>query len=156
MTSVRAALETIALLASLGLFSRLVVRRPVLPSGSTVAPHRETGGADPPAKPHQVTADRGSLSPKPPSLRCPHPEEAWATADGMMTCSGCGTRRVIDFRALSPSLESPERPQPDGATVTGIGILKDSRLIAAGDRSQSRAALLRKVREANRRSGDAR
>ncbi|MEV4869608.1 DUF6255 family natural product biosynthesis protein [Streptomyces syringium] len=156
MTVVRAAVETITLLTSLGLFGHLMLRRPPLPSGSTAASPREAGRTDPPAKPHQVTADDGSHRRKPPSLMCPHPEGAWATADGMMTCSGCGTRRVIDFRALGPLLEPPERPQPDGATVTGIGTLKDSRLIAAGDRSQSRAALLRKVREANRRSGDVR
>ncbi|MFF5130176.1 DUF6255 family natural product biosynthesis protein [Streptomyces syringium] len=156
MTSVRAALEAISLLASLGLLSHLTLRRPPLLSGPIAAPHREPGRTDPPAKPHQATADRRSLRPRPTSLRCPHPEETWATADGMMTCSACGTRRVIDFRALAPALEPPEGPEPHGPTVTATGPLKDSRLIAAGDGSHSREVLLRKVREANSRSRDVR
>ncbi|WP_376700021.1 DUF6255 family natural product biosynthesis protein [Streptomyces netropsis] len=135
-----------------------MLRRPPIPSGTSAAPRREPGRTDPPAKPHRVTADNGSRKRRPPSLMCPHPEEAWATADGMMTCSGCGTRRVIDFRALGPALEPPERTEPYGPTVTGIGLLTASHgswQAASGNRSQPREPLLRKVREANKRSGGA-
>lgn len=152
MTAVRTAVEAIALLTSLGLFSHLVLGRPPLPSATTVA-SRETGRSAPPVRPPRIPASNGR-EPGPPGPRCPHPETGWKAASGVMTCSGCGTRRIIDYRGLGPAIEPPERAGPFGPTNTGIGTLEDNRLIAAGERGQSREDLLKKVREANRRSGE--
>ncbi|MFI9308127.1 DUF6255 family natural product biosynthesis protein [Streptomyces triculaminicus] len=55
---------------------------------------------------------------------CAHPEADWTASGGMRTCTRCGTRRVVDYRALALALELPERGpcgQPDGPTVAGSG-----------------------------------
>lgn len=42
----------------------------------------------------------------------------------MRTCARCGTRRVVDYRALALALELPEwgsAGHPDGPTVAGSG-----------------------------------
>ncbi|MEU1372955.1 DUF6255 family natural product biosynthesis protein [Streptomyces triculaminicus] len=55
---------------------------------------------------------------------CPHPDADWTTSGGMRTCTRCGTRRVVDYRALALALELPEwgpACHPDGPTVVGSG-----------------------------------
>ncbi|MEX2981754.1 DUF6255 family natural product biosynthesis protein [Streptomyces sp. C36] len=58
------------------------------------------------------------------ALACTHPDADWTTSGGMQTCTRCGTRRVVDYRALALALELPERGpsgHPDGPTVAGSG-----------------------------------
>ncbi len=88
---------------------------------------------------HPAVQDKGT------STRCPHPETAWTTADGIDSCARCGTQRVTDYRALGLATELPERGALYGPTVTGVGLIGD-----AG--AQRRDELRAKVREANRRS----
>ncbi|WP_398978582.1 DUF6255 family natural product biosynthesis protein [Streptomyces sp. I05A-00742] len=53
---------------------------------------------------------------------CPHPAEEWTTSEGVMTCGGCGVRRVEDYRALGPAVEFPDfGPAPHGPVVTVTG-----------------------------------
>ncbi|GHG73295.1 DUF6255 family natural product biosynthesis protein [Streptomyces griseocarneus] len=116
-------------------------RLPVFPSGKQQryeplqrSEDQTPGGTAAPACPHaDVDSDDGS-------------DSSWTTSGGIQTCTRCGTRRVVDYRALALALELPERGPsgaPDGATVAGAGTG------AVGRRYDE---LRRRVREANRRS----
>ncbi|WP_049716358.1 DUF6255 family natural product biosynthesis protein [Streptomyces caatingaensis] len=43
---------------------------------------------------------------------CPHPDDAWTTSNGVATCGRCGTRRVVDYRALGQAVGPPDGRAP--------------------------------------------
>ncbi|MFF4155808.1 DUF6255 family natural product biosynthesis protein [Streptomyces sp. NPDC001678] len=84
-----------------------------------------------------------------PVRHCPHPARSWTAAGGLATCAHCGTRRVLDFRPLGLALELPERMALYAPTTAGSGRAREVV-------PYRRRELLRKVREANRRSSTGR
>ncbi|MFI1969327.1 DUF6255 family natural product biosynthesis protein [Streptomyces cinnamoneus] len=54
--------------------------------------------------------------------RCPHPEAAWSTDEGVRTCERCGVRRFVDYRAVGLAVDLPEALTRHGVTVVGAGI----------------------------------
>ncbi|MEU8584942.1 DUF6255 family natural product biosynthesis protein [Streptomyces abikoensis] len=76
---------------------------------------------------------------------CPHPAGSWTAAGGLATCGRCGTRRVLDFRPLGRALELPERTALCAPTTSGRGHAREVV-------PYRRRELLRRLREANRRS----
>ncbi|AZQ71392.1 hypothetical protein EKH77_09395 [Streptomyces luteoverticillatus] len=80
-----------------------------------------------------------------PARHCPHPAGSWTAAGGLATCTHCGTRRVLDFRPLAQALELPGRMALYAPTTSGRGH-------ARGVVPYRRRELLRRLREANRRS----
>lgn len=76
---------------------------------------------------------------------CPHPAGSWTAAGGLATCGRCGTRRVLDFRPLGQALELPERMALYAPTTSGRGHAREVV-------PYRRRELLRRLREANRRS----
>lgn len=80
-----------------------------------------------------------------PARHCPHPAGSWTAAGGLATCGRCGTRRMLDFRPLGQALELPERMALYAPTTSGRGH-------AHAVVPYRRRELLRRLREANRRS----
>ncbi|MEU1780827.1 MULTISPECIES: DUF6255 family natural product biosynthesis protein [Streptomyces] len=82
---------------------------------------------------------------------CPHPVDDWTAAGGLATCGQCGTRRVLDFRPLGRALELPERLALCAPTTSGRGRGRVHEVVP-----YRRRELLRRLREANRRSSTGR
>ncbi|MFI0739212.1 DUF6255 family natural product biosynthesis protein [Streptomyces sp. NPDC021100] len=38
---------------------------------------------------------------------CRHQVDGWTTSGGVLTCGGCGVRRIEDYAALGPAVEPP-------------------------------------------------
>ncbi|MFI0910864.1 DUF6255 family natural product biosynthesis protein [Streptomyces abikoensis] len=84
---------------------------------------------------------------------CPHPAASWTAAGGLATCGRCGTRRVLDFRPLGRALELPERLALCAPTTSGRG---RGWVNDVAPPPYRRRELLRRLREANRRSSGGR
>ncbi|MEV4443175.1 DUF6255 family natural product biosynthesis protein [Streptomyces sp. NPDC049577] len=75
---------------------------------------------------------------------CPSPDHVWASGGGVKTCTRCGTRRFLDYRALTTDLSEPAPPRQ--AMVMGTGTLS----VRAWRHPQE--ALRKRLRELNRHS----
>ncbi|MBZ4319222.1 DUF6255 family natural product biosynthesis protein [Streptomyces huiliensis] len=57
-------------------------------------------------------------------VSCTHPADGWTAGGGMLTCAGCGVRRVEDYTALGPAVDPPDfGPAPHGPVVTALGVM---------------------------------
>ncbi|WP_430981003.1 DUF6255 family natural product biosynthesis protein [Streptomyces luteoverticillatus] len=113
--------------------------------GYAEGPGHDHGHGATPAGGTPVTAVPSSHEWSPTYVNCPHPETECVTGIGAKTCGRCGTQRVTDYRTLAHALELPERVALCASTTSGMGHVR-------GAVPVRRSALLRKLRETNRRS----
>ncbi|MEU4212751.1 DUF6255 family natural product biosynthesis protein [Streptomyces sp. NPDC026206] len=140
MTATHAALTMVCALLFLHLVGCALSRRSRRPASAPGRPLPFEGAAEQLA----FAAPPDDRSP----VDCAHPPPAWTTADGVGSCTRCGTRRILDYRPPGLALELPERTALHGPTLTCAGALE-------GNAHRRHADLRAKVREANHRSSRA-